>query len=277
MRYIIFNILLIILLIVILFNPCLINEHYVEINSTNAGYFIGIGPPTKIKYFKKEEQTQSIEANEEIVNPIEYSEIIITKPIIKKQPEPVKEKQPEPEIKVLTISCLQKLENRKDQIVNNKNDFIREAKDRYSKNQTDDQRTTLAVSQYLEPIKNKLTEEQNINKDENIKLNNIKVQVTACKNIISSFNIEREQVRNCCSTERKQVIETTKKIDQECKIAQNRTLTNELINIQNTISDDEKNITVLKDEIEDVTAKINNCNKETKNIQDQIDYCKKYQ
>lgn len=272
MRYIIFNILLIILLIVILFNPCLINEHYVEINPTNAGYFIGIGPPTKIKYFKKETQTQSIEANEEIVNPIEYSEIIITKPIIKKQPEPVKEKQPEPEIKVLTISCLQKLENRKDQIVNNKNDFIREAKDRYSKDQSDDQKTSLAFSQYLNPIKNKLTDAQKLNKDMNVKLNSIKTEIITCTNTINSFNIEREQVRTCCSTERKQVIETQKKIDQECN---NKELEDVLLNIKTNIYNAEKNMTVLNNDIVDVNAKINYCNKENNNIQDKINNCNK--
>jgi hypothetical protein len=283
MRYIIFNILLIILIIVILFKQYVIKENYSDsednMNAKNAGYYIGNEPRAKIQYLQRTKiqylqkpkvQKQLVEG----VNPIEYSPVIeepAPAPVEKQEPAPVIEKT---DIKELKTSCLKKLEDRRAEIDLKKSKQARESQEKIIKNQSDDQEVSLAFATYILQYKDQTNSMQNQQKDAQSSLYDMKTANVTCQGIINSFDITLEQVRTCCSTETQRALTMQQLIAEKCK-GPNLILVNNLQNIQNKISASENEINNWQNVNKDLTDKINNCNKESSAIRDKITNCNK--
>lgn len=274
MRYIIFNILLIILIIIILFKSYVIKEKYIDINYTNVGYSIGVGPRTKVKYFQKPEEKEEIQYNQEKeeVKPLEYSAPIIEKPkVIEKKEEPPIEK---PNPKELENTCLKKLEDRRKEIDLKKSRQARESQERIMQNQSDDQAVNLAFATYLIQYKDQVNILVNEQKETQSIMADMKSENVKCQGVISSFDISLEQVRNCCSSETQRAAVLQQLIAEKCT-GPNLLLANKLQNIKNSISNLENENVNWQNVNKDLDDKIVICNKEANAIQDKIKNCNK--
>ena len=278
MRYLIFNTLLIMLIIVCLFKPYIISECFDDIEPNEVGFNVNL-EPVEIKIIYTPKKIQEVQPSEEIF-PTQYSPPFIQQKII--APEPVPE--PVPEVKpVITVknimSCKTKLNDRINEINKIKIKDLNDAQELLLNRQVYDQRVTAQNDEIIKGFK----DESNISNRKYIDqlgvLNDVKNQNKECQKRIQSFNFNYEQLRNCCSSESQRALQIRQVLYEKCTVDPFNPLINklELVGKITSLTDQIKSV---KDQIsqlqinnENLNTQIDKCNNDIISIQKKIQNC----
>jgi hypothetical protein len=201
---------------------------------------------------------QKIEPNEQVFA-TEYSPPFI---------QPASQVQPKVELKVepekIQISpndisnCKIKLNDRIKEINNLKTQHLAEKQKIQDQREIDDQNLNLQNAIKMQKYKLKTTEVINQYKQNDQKINDIKIENTNCQARISGFPLTLEQAQICCLSESQKALKIKQDINEKCTVAHANlisklsSLNNEIPNIQNQIDE-------LKSSNDDLINKLKDC------------------
>ena len=279
MRYLIFNTLLIMLIIVCLFKPYIVNERFVDIEPNKVGFNVNL-EPVEIKIIYTPNKTQVVEPSEEIF-PTQYSPPFIQQKIIAPEPpspEPIPEVKPVITVKNI-MSCKTQLNNRITEINKIKSKDMNDAEELLLNRQVYDQRIQAQNDEIIKGFK----EEANISNRKYIDqlgvLNDVKNQNKECQKRVQSFNFNFEQLRNCCSTETQRALQISQILYEKCTVDPFNPLVNklQLVGKISTLIDQIKSakdqISQIQSNNENLNTQIDKCNKDIISIQKKIQNC----
>lgn len=280
MRYLIFNILLIMLIIICIFKPYIVNEYFVNIKAEEVGFNVNLEPvEIKIIYSQKEKRREEVQPSEEIF-PTQYSPPFIQQKIITHEPkvdQPTPEVQPVVTVKDIT-SCKTQFENRLTEINNIKKKHLSDAENLLLNRQIYDQRISLQNSEMVQQYKNEANITSQKYTDALSILNKIKDQGKECLKRFQSFNFNFEQVRNCCSSESQRALQLKQYLNEKCTVdpvtlVNKLELVTKLSNINNEIKSIKNKINQLQENNNNLNQQIDTCNNNITSIQNKIKNC----
>jgi len=271
MRYLIFNILLIMLIIVCLFKPYIINECFINMKPDKIGFNVNL-EPVEIEIIYSPKKYENVKPIDEVF-PTQYSPPFIEQKIIVPVPVP----EPVPEVKpVITLqnimSCKVKLNNRITEINNIKNKNLSDEQELLLNRQMYDQRISAENAETVQKYKDDSASSNQKYMDAMDLLNDVKSKMKDCQLKFQSFGFNHEQVRNCCATETQRAFQMKQYLYEKCS-PDKIEMASKLSAIENQIKTINDQINQTKTRNDNLITQTDTCNKEVTVIENKIKNC----